>query len=82
MCPRLILTLAASTATLHFMTEIGPRTMQLAQGHTASDGAGQTPSPHSKITAQADSQEVHETGTHSRNLIRSPRVFDEKHLHV
>lgn len=56
--------------------------MQLAQGHTASDGAGQTPSPHSKITAQADSQEVHETGTHSRNLIRSPRVFDEKHLHV
>lgn len=82
MCPRFILTLAASTATLHFMIEIGPRTMQLAQGHTASDGAGQTSSPHSKTTAQTDSQEVLGTETHSRNLIRNPRVVDEKHLHV
>ena len=56
--------------------------MQLAQGHTASDGAGQTSSPHSKTTAQTDSQEVLGTETHSRNLIRNPRVVDEKHLHV
>ena len=56
MHPRLILTLAAATTNLHFMIEIGPRTMQLTQGHTASDRAGQKSSPHSKITAQTDSQ--------------------------